>query len=84
MIGFYGLLLEGYNPGAIVPGTVGAICLLLALYALQILPVNYAGLLLILLGLILMVGEAFAPSFGALGYRWRGRVRGRLGHTDGH
>ena len=67
MIGFYGLLLEGYNPGAIVPGTVGAICLLLALYALQILPVNYAGLLLILLGLILMVGEAFAPSFGALG-----------------
>ena len=67
MIGFYGLLLEGYNPGAIVPGTVGAICLLLALYALQILPVNYAGLLLILLGLMLMVAEAFAPSFGALG-----------------
>jgi len=67
MIGFYGLLLEGYNPGAIVPGTVGAICLLLALYALQVLPVNYAGLLLILLGLMLMVAEAFAPSFGALG-----------------
>ncbi len=67
MIGIYGLLLEGYNPGAIVPGTVGAISLLLALYAFQILPVNYAGLLLMALGAILIVAEAFAPSFGVLG-----------------
>jgi membrane-bound serine protease (ClpP class) len=67
MVGIYGLLLEGYNPGAIVPGTVGAISLLLALYAFQILPVNYAGLLLMALGAILIVAEAFAPSFGVLG-----------------
>ncbi len=67
MVGIYGLLLEGYNPGAIVPGTVGGISLLLALYAFQILPVNYAGLLLMVLGVILIVSEAFVPSFGALG-----------------
>lgn len=67
MIGIYGLLLEGYNPGAIVPGVVGVISLLLAAYALQVIPVNYAGLALILVGLGLIVAEAFAPSFGALG-----------------
>lgn len=67
LAGVYGLLLEGYNPGALVPGIVGAICLLLALFAFQVLPVNYAGLGLMLLGLILMIAEAFAPSFGALG-----------------
>ena len=67
LIGIYGLMFEGYNPGAIVPGVVGAICLLMALYAFQILSVNYAGLGLILLGLILMVSEIFVPSFGALG-----------------
>ena len=67
MIGVYGLLLEGYHPGAIVPGVVGAICLLTALYAFQMLPVNYAGFALIVLGIILMIGEALAPSFGALG-----------------
>lgn len=67
MIGIYGLLLEGYSPGSLVPGTVGAICLLLALFAFQVLPVNYAGLALIVLGVILMVAEAFAPSFGVLG-----------------
>ncbi len=67
LAGAYGLLLEGYNPGAFVPGIVGAICLLLALFAFQVLPVNYAGLALIALGIALMVGEAFAPSFGALG-----------------
>lgn len=67
LIGIYGLLFEGYNPGAIVPGVVGAISLLLALYAMQALPVNYAGLALVALGIILMVSEAFVPSFGALG-----------------
>ena len=67
LIGIYGLLFEGYNPGAIVPGVVGAICLLLALYALQVLNVNYAGLALILLGVVLMISEIFVPSFGALG-----------------
>jgi membrane-bound serine protease (ClpP class) len=67
LVGIYGLILEGYNPGALVPGVVGAICLLLALFAFQVLPVNYAGLGLILLGVILMIAEAFAPSFGALG-----------------
>ena len=67
LLGIYGLILEFYNPGAIVPGTVGAICLLLALYSFQLLPINYAGMGLILLGIALMVGEAFEPSFGVLG-----------------
>ena len=61
------MLLEGYNPGAILPGVAGAICLLLALYAFQLLPVNYVGLGLILLGVALMVAEATVPSFGVLG-----------------
>lgn len=68
LVGIYGLLLEGYNPGAILPGVVGAISLLLALYAFQILPVNFAGLALIALGVILMIAELLAPSFGALGF----------------
>jgi len=67
LIGIYGLLFEGYNPGAVLPGVAGAICLLLAAYAFQILPVNYAGLGLIALGVILMISEIFVPSFGALG-----------------
>jgi membrane-bound serine protease (ClpP class) len=67
LVGIYGLVLEGYHPGALVPGVVGAICLLLALYALQMLPVNYAGLGLILLGVVLMIAEVMVPSFGALG-----------------
>ncbi|MDH3434623.1 MAG: nodulation protein NfeD, partial [Gammaproteobacteria bacterium] len=67
LIGLYGLMYEGWNPGAIVPGVVGVICLLLAAYALQVLPVNYAGLALIIVGIALMTAEAFAPSFGALG-----------------
>lgn len=67
MIGIWGLILEGYSPGAILPGVVGAICLLLALFAFQILPVSFAGLALLVLGVALMIGEAFAPSFGVLG-----------------
>jgi membrane-bound serine protease (ClpP class) len=67
LIGIYGLLLEGYNPGSVLPGVVGAICLLLALFAFQVLSVNYAGLALIALGVVLIVAESFAPSFGALG-----------------
>jgi membrane-bound serine protease (ClpP class) len=67
LVGLYGLIFEGYSPGAIVPGVVGAISLLLALYALQVLPVNYAGVALIVLGAILMAVEFALPSFGALG-----------------
>ncbi len=67
LIGVYGLILEFYNPGGIIPGVVGAICLLIALYAFQVLPVSYAGLGLIGLGILLMVMEAFVPSTGVLG-----------------
>ena len=67
IIGLYGLIFEFYSPGFLLPGVVGAICLLLALFALQVLPVNYAGLALLILGVIFMVTEAFMPSFGVLG-----------------
>lgn len=67
MVGIYGLLFEFMNPGALVPGVVGAISLLLGLYALSALPLDYAGAALMLLGLGLLVAEAFAPSFGILG-----------------
>lgn len=66
MLGIYGLIFELSNPGAILPGVVGAICLILSFYALQTLPINYAGLLLILLGLIMFVAEVFTPSHGLL------------------
>lgn len=67
MIGIYGLIFEFMNPGALYPGTIGAICLLIGLYALSALPLNYAGLALLLLGVALMVAEAFTPSVGVLG-----------------
>lgn len=67
MIGIYGLILEGLHPGAFLPGTVGAIALILALFALHALPISWAGFALILLGAALMVSEAFVPSFGTLG-----------------
>lgn len=67
LVGIYGLIFELANPGALVPGTIGAISLLLALYSFQLLPINYAGMALILLGVALMVAEAFEPSFGVLG-----------------
>lgn len=67
MIGIYGLVLEGMHPGALLPGTLGGICLIVALFALQILTVSWAGFALIMLGAILLVSEAFVPSFGVLG-----------------
>jgi len=67
LVGVYGLFFEFSNPGFVLPGVAGAICLLLALFAFQLLPVNYAGLGLIILGIAFMVAEAFVPSFGALG-----------------
>lgn len=67
LIGIYGLFFEFMNPGMAVPGVLGGICLLLALYGLQMLPVNYAGLALILLGIAFMVAEAFVGGFGMLG-----------------
>jgi len=67
LIGIYGLLFEGYNPGAVFPGVVGTICLLLALFAFQILSVNYAGLALVVLGVGMIIAEFFFPTFGSLG-----------------
>ncbi len=67
LIGLGGLVMEGMHPGGVLPGVVGAICLLLALYAFQMLPVNFAGLGLVLLGVILIVSEAFVPAYGVLG-----------------
>ena len=67
LIGVYGLIFEFATPGTLVPGTVGAICLLVALYALNVLPVNYAGIGLVLLGVALMVAELFIGSLGVIG-----------------
>ncbi|MEA9979383.1 nodulation protein NfeD [Pseudomonas sp. 10B1] len=68
VVGVFCLLVEFFNPGSVAGGVIGSICLLLALYALQLLPVNYAGVSLIMLGVTLMVAEAFLPSFGAIGF----------------
>ena len=67
LIGLYGLVFEGYSPGAILPGMVGIICLLLAAYGLQVLPVNYAGVALIVIGVVLIALEIAMPSLGAAG-----------------
>ena len=66
-IGFYGLVFEIMNPGVVLPGVIGAIAMLIGLYALQLLPTNYAGLALILVGLSFIVAEAFVPAYGSLG-----------------
>ncbi len=67
LLGAYGLLFEFMNPGLVMPGVVGVIALLIAAYALHLLPVNYAGLALMLLGIGFMVAEAFLPAYGSLG-----------------
>jgi membrane-bound serine protease (ClpP class) len=68
MIGMYGLFFEFANPGFVLPGVVGAISLLMGLFAMQMLPVNYVGLGLIFLGIAFLIGEAFLPTFGSLGF----------------
>nr|WP_238149703.1 nodulation protein NfeD [Dyella jiangningensis] len=67
LAGMYGLVIEAFHPGVLLPGVAGAICLLVGLYALQLLPVNYAGLALMTLGIGLIVAETLAPSVGAIG-----------------
>lgn len=66
LLGFYGLFFELTNPGAIFPGVIGGICLVLGFYAFQTLPVNYAGLLLIIIGIILFILEVTVTSYGML------------------
>jgi len=68
MIGMYGLFFEFANPGFLLPGVVGAISLLMGLFAMQMLPINYVGLGLIFLGIAFLIGEAFLPTFGSLGF----------------
>lgn len=67
LLGMYGLIFELANPGYVLPGVIGGISLLLALYSFQILPINYTGLALVLLGIVFMISEVFVPSFGSLG-----------------
>ena len=67
LVGIYGLILEFSNPGGLLPGIVGAISLLLALYAFQVLPINYAGLALVIIGLVFIISEIFVTSGGLLG-----------------
>lgn len=67
MVGIWGLFFEFANPGMVLPGVAGTICLLLAMYAFQLLPINFVGMALILLGIAFFIAEAFIASFGVLG-----------------
>jgi membrane-bound serine protease (ClpP class) len=67
LVGIYAIVFEFSNPGLVFPGVIGAICVLIALYAFHLLPVNYAGLGLMLVGIAFMVGELFFPAYGSLG-----------------
>ncbi|HKW36879.1 MAG TPA: nodulation protein NfeD [Burkholderiales bacterium] len=67
LLGIYALVFEFSNPGLVFPGVIGAICVLVAAYAFHLLPVNYAGLALMLLGIAFMAGELFFPAYGSLG-----------------
>lgn len=78
-LGGYGLIYEFANPGTFVPGVIGVICIVLGLFAMNVLPVNYAGVVLLLLGMGFMAGEALVPSFGVLGIG--GAVSFALGAT---
>ena len=82
LAGIFGLALEAMHPGAMLPGIVGGICLLVGLYALQLLPVNYAGLALMALGIGLLVAEAVNPTRRCVRCRGRGFVRGGVGDAD--
>ena len=68
LAGIYGILLELYSPGSLFPGVLGAVSLILAGYALNLLPVNFAGVMLIIVGSVLLLAEAMMPSFGVLGF----------------
>jgi membrane-bound serine protease (ClpP class) len=67
LAGIYGLILEAFHPGALLPGIAGVICLLIGMYALQMLPVNYAGLALMALGVGLLIAEMVSPTIGVIG-----------------
>ena len=67
LLGIYAIIFELTNPGLVLPGVAGAIALLIALYGLHMLPVNYAGLALIAIGIGFMIAEAFLPAYGSLG-----------------
>ena len=83
LIGIYGLIFEFATPGTLLPGIVGAVSLVLSLYAFQVLPISYAGLALMLFGLALLIVEAFALSFGVLGIGG-GLAYNRFYFFDGH
>ena len=81
-LGILGLTVEFWNPGAIVPGVAGGVCLLLAFFAMQVLPVNTTGVLLVVFGLALLLLELKVPSFGALGHRRYRESHHRIGDDD--
>ena len=83
-LGMLGLTIELWNPGAVLPGVAGGLCLLLAFFAFQVLPVNYAGVLLILFGMVLFVLEIKVVSYGVLSVGGVAEPALRLDDADGH